>query len=232
MDAGSDGRGAPMIHVFLVDDHGLVRRGMRAYLELAGDIEVVGEAARGEEALLAVPQLTAAGRRPDVVLTDLVMPGLDGIALIRALRHRYPYLSVVALTGFAEPERVRAALQAGAGGYLLKDADPDQLAAAVRAAYRGEVHLDPAVAKQLSLSLRSPKAHTVATLTRREQAVLALVAEGLSNRDIAHSLSISERTARIHVSNMLIKLGLPSRTQAALWAVREGVLGGPPPVPG
>ncbi len=217
-----------VIHVFLVDDHGLVRRGIRAYLELAGDIEVVGEAARGEEALALIAELAAGCRRPDVVLTDLVMPGMDGIALTRALRHRYPYLRVVALTGFSEPERVHAALQAGAGGYLMKDADPDQVAAAVRTAYRGEVHLDPTVARQLSLSLRSPKPHTAATLTRREQAVLALVAQGLSNRDIARSLSISERTARTHVSNMLIKLGLPSRTQAALWAVREGVTGSPP----
>lgn len=222
---GSDGEAAGpagAIRVFLVDDHSVVRRGMQAYLELIDDIEVVGEAAGGEEALNRIEALSEQGSAPDVVMMDLVMPGMDGIAVTRILRHRFPEVEVIALTSFAEPERVHGALQAGAEGYLLKDAEADQVAAAIRAAHRGEVHLDPAVAKQLSQSLRTPRAQTAEALTNREQEVLKLVATGMSNREIAKSLMISERTARTHVSNMLIKLGLPSRTQAALWAVREG----------
>lgn len=216
------------IRVFLVDDHSVVRRGMRAYFELIDDIDVVGEAARGEDALARIGELAEAGEPPDVVMMDLVMPGMDGIAATRALREQHPGVQVIALTSFAEPERVHGALQAGAEGYLLKDAEADQVAAAVRAAHRGEIHLDPMVAKQLSRSLRTPKPQTAESLTNRERAVLSLVAQGLSNREIARSLAISERTARTHVSNMLIKLGLPSRTQAALWAVREGVVDGLP----
>lgn len=223
-DQLEDSTEVPAVSVFLVDDHSVVRRGMRAYFELVDDIEVIGEAGNGEEALRRIDQLVDAGTPPDVVMMDLVMPGMDGIAVIRALRERHPHIEVIALTSFAEPERVHGALQAGAEGYLLKDAEPDQLAAAVRAAHRGEVHLDPMVAKQLSRSLRLPKAQMADTLTNRERAVLSLVAQGLSNREIARQLGISERTARTHVSNMLIKLGLPSRTQAALWAVREGVI--------
>jgi DNA-binding NarL/FixJ family response regulator len=219
-----DERDGGTINVFLVDDHSVVRRGMRAYLDLVDDIDVVGEAGRGEDALAGIGQLIAEGRSPDVVLMDLVMPGMDGIAVTRTLRQRHPEVQVIALTSFAEPERVHGALQAGAEGYLLKDAEADQVAAAVRAAHRGEVHLDPTVAKQLSLSLRTPKPQTAESLTNRERAVLALVAQGMSNREIARRLEISERTARTHVSNMLIKLGLPSRTQAALWAVREGMV--------
>jgi DNA-binding NarL/FixJ family response regulator len=219
-----DDRDGGTIHVFLVDDHSVVRRGMRAYLDLVDDIDVVGEAGRGEDALAAIGELIAEGRTPDVVLMDLVMPGMDGIAVTRTLRQRHPEVQVIALTSFAEPERVHGALQAGAEGYILKDAEADQVAAAVRAAHRGEVHLDPTVAKQLSVSLRTPKPQTAESLTNRERAVLALVAQGMSNREIARRLEISERTARTHVSNMLIKLGLPSRTQAALWAVREGMV--------
>jgi DNA-binding NarL/FixJ family response regulator len=219
------------IRVFLVDDHSVVRRGMRAYLELVDDIEVVGEAAGGEEALEQIGTMSGEGRPPDVVMMDLVMPGMDGIAVIRLLRERHPEVEVIALTSFAEPERVHGALQAGAEGYLLKDAEADQVAAAIRAAHRGEVHLDPTIAKQLSQSLRTPRSKNADTLTQREREVLRLVARGLSNREIAKSLLISERTARTHVSNMLIKLGLPSRTQAALWAVREGVIDGSAGIP-
>jgi DNA-binding NarL/FixJ family response regulator len=227
----SDAVPAGPIRVFLVDDHSVVRRGMRAYLELVDDIEVVGEAAGGEEALERIGIMSGEGTPPDVVMMDLVMPGMDGIAVTRVLRERHPEVEVIALTSFAEPERVHGALQAGAEGYLLKDAEADQVAAAIRAAHRGEVHLDPTIAKQLSQSLRTPRSKNADTLTQREREVLRLVARGLSNREIAKSLLISERTARTHVSNMLIKLGLPSRTQAALWAVREGVMDGSPGIP-
>jgi len=204
---------------------------MQAYLELVDDIEVVGEAGGGEEALDLIGAMSADGAAPDVVMMDLVMPGMDGIAVTRILRQRHPEVEVIALTSFAEPERVHGALQAGAEGYLLKDAEADQVAAAIRAAHRGEVHLEPTVAKQLSQSLRTPRPQTAEMLTNREREVLRLVATGMSNREIARTLMISERTARTHVSNMLIKLGLPSRTQAALWAVREGVIDGLAGVP-
>jgi DNA-binding NarL/FixJ family response regulator len=154
---------------------------------------------------------------------DIVMPRLDGIATTTELRRRYPDVDVVALTSFSEAERVHAALAAGAAGYLLKDADAEEVVAAVRAAYRGEVHLDPVVARNLTRSLVAP-AQTATTLTPREREILVLVAQGKSNRDIANTLVISERTARTHVSNVLTKLGLASRTQAALWAVREGLV--------
>jgi DNA-binding NarL/FixJ family response regulator len=153
---------------------------------------------------------------------DLQMPTMDGVAATAEIKRRWPEVEVVAVTSFVEEERVRAALEAGATGYLLKDADADEVERAIRAAVRGEMHLDPAVARQLAASLRAP-ASAAATLTPRERDVLALVADGRSNREIARALVVSERTARTHVSNILAKLGLASRTQAALWATREGI---------
>ena len=217
----------PPVRVFVVDDHAVVRRGLRAYLETVGDMEVVGEAADGQEALEQIAALIAAGRPPDVVLMDLLMPGMDGIAATAAITQRHPELGVVAMTSFTQADLVHGALQAGAAGYLLKDAEADEVAAAIRAACRGEVHLDPAIAKQLTRSLVAPKAQTVNTLTDREREVLVLVAKGLSNQQIADSLVISERTARTHVSNILSKLGVASRTQAALLAIREGIAPAP-----
>jgi DNA-binding NarL/FixJ family response regulator len=214
------------IRVFLVDDHAVVRRGMRAFFDMLDDIEVSGEAADGQAALDELAVLAARDELPDVVLMDLLMPRLDGIAATTAIKQRHPDVEVVALTSFSEAERVHAALEAGAAGYLLKDADADELAAAIRAARRGEVHLDPAVARKLTQSLVAPQ-HTATALTTREREVVVLVAQGKSNRDIADALVISERTARTHVSNVLTKLGLASRTQAALWAVREGLVSGP-----
>jgi DNA-binding NarL/FixJ family response regulator len=211
------------IRVFLVDDHTVVRRGMRAFFEMLDDIEVIGEAPDGRRALDEIAVLAARDALPHVVLMDIVMPRLDGIATTTELRRRYPDVDVVALTSFSEAERVHAALAAGAAGYLLKDADAEEVVAAVRAAYRGEVHLDPVVARNLTRSLVAP-AQTATTLTPREREILVLVAQGKSNRDIANTLVISERTARTHVSNVLTKLGLASRTQAALWAVREGLV--------
>ncbi|MGN6757310.1 MAG: response regulator [Thermomicrobiales bacterium] len=213
------------IRVLLVDDHGVVRRGMRAYLDLVDDIVVAGEAADGEQALDQIAGLAAAGAPPDVVLMDILMPRLDGIATTAAIKARYPGVAIVALTSFLEEDKVHAALAAGADGYLLKDAEADEVAAAIRAAQRGEVHLDPAVAARLARTLRAPAApHPLDALTEREREVLVLVARGAANKEIAQRLSISERTARTHVSNVLGKLALPSRTQAALFAVREGLV--------
>jgi DNA-binding NarL/FixJ family response regulator len=215
---------APPIRVMLVDDHGVVRRGMSAYLELLDDIEVIAEAGDGKQAVDRLALLEAEDRLPDVVLMDLLMPRMDGIAATAEIRKRWPEVEVVALTSFIEEEKVHAALQAGAAGYLLKDAEADEVATAVRAAHRGEVHLDPAVAKRLMQSLRSPKREEVEPLTEREREVLVRVARGEANKEIARHLGISERTARTHVSNILGKLGLASRTQAALYAVREGLV--------
>jgi DNA-binding NarL/FixJ family response regulator len=213
--------------VFVVDDHNVVRRGLRAYLESVDDMEVVGEAADGREALDAIAALVAAGGSPDVVLMDLLMPGMDGVTATAAITQRHPDLAVVAMTSFTQADLVHGALEAGAAGYLLKDAEADEVAAAVRAACRGEVHLDAAIAKQLTRSLMAPKPQAADALTDREREVLVLVAQGLSNQQIADALVISERTARTHVSNILSKLGVASRTQAALLAIREGIAPAP-----
>ncbi|GAC1332868.1 MAG: response regulator transcription factor [Chloroflexota bacterium] len=213
------------IRVFLVDDHGVVRQGTRAYLQMLDDIEVVGEASDGQQAVERIAELASRDEAPDVVLMDLVMPRMDGIAATAEIKKQHPDIEVVALTSFIEEEKVHAALQAGAAGYLLKDAEADDVAAAIRSAQRGEVHLDPAVAKRLMQSLRSPKPQEmVEPLTEREREVLVLVAQGRTNKEIGRYLGISERTARTHVSNILGKLGLASRTQAALYAVREGLV--------
>jgi DNA-binding NarL/FixJ family response regulator len=195
---------------------------VRAYLDLIEDITVTGEAGNGQEALDRIAVLEPAGTLPDVVLMDLVMPGMDGIEATRQLKARWPVIEVVAVTSFLEESKVRAALEAGAAGYLLKDAEADEVAAAIRAAAAGECHLDPAVGKLLAATLRAPRS-AAGSLTAREREVLTLIAEGATNRQIARRLSVTERTARTHVSNILGKLGLTSRTQAALWAVREGL---------
>jgi DNA-binding NarL/FixJ family response regulator len=215
------------IRVFVVDDHTVVRRGLRAYLDVVDDMGVVGEAADGQDALERIAVLVAAGRPPDVVLMDLLMPGMDGVTATAAITQRHPEMAVVAMTSFTQADKVHGALQAGAAGYLLKDAEADEVAAAIRAACRGEVHLDPAIARQLTRSLLTPQSQTVNALTDREREVLVLVAQGLSNQQIADALVISERTARTHVSNILSKLGVASRTQAALMAIREGIAPAP-----
>jgi DNA-binding NarL/FixJ family response regulator len=224
----ADAPGQRPVRVFVVDDHTVVRRGLQAYLETVDDMEVIGEAAEGREALDGIAALVAAGRPPDVVLMDLLMPGMDGVTATGAITQRYPEMEVVAMTSFAEADKVQGALRAGAAGYLLKDAEADEVTTAIRAARRGEVHLDPAIAKQLTRSLVASKPQTVTALTDREREILALVAQGLSNQQIADALVISERTARTHVSNILSKLGLASRTQAALLAIREGIAPTPP----
>ncbi|GAB2859887.1 response regulator transcription factor [Actinocorallia aurea] len=214
------------IRVVVVDDHNVVRKGLQLFFGMLDDIEVVGEAADGRHALDLLGFLSAEEALPDVVLMDLEMPRMDGIAAIAEIKKLYPAVEVVALTSFSEAERVHLALEVGAAGYLLKDADADEVGVAVRAAHRGEIHLDAAVVGKLTRSLRQP-AETGAVLTPREREILELVARGHSNRDIAKALMISERTTRTHVSNMLGKLGLVSRTQAALWAIREGIAPGP-----
>ena len=213
------------IRVLLVDDHGVVRRGIEAYLDLVDDIEMLGEAGNGREALARVAEMDAAGRPPDVVLMDLLMPEMDGIAATTAIKERWPEIEVVALTSFIEEDKIHGALQAGATGYLLKDAAATEVAAAIRAAHQGEMHLAPAVARRLAESLRAPtREKPIEPLTEREREVLGLVAQGKANKEIARQLEISERTVRTHVSSILGKLGLVSRTQAALYAVREGLV--------
>jgi DNA-binding NarL/FixJ family response regulator len=213
------------IRVLLVDDHAVVRRGLFAFLDSEPDLEVVGEAEGGAQALELLDRLGSEGRRPHAVLMDLAMEPLDGIETTRQIRSRYSDVEVVALTSFGEEERVRAALEAGASGYLLKDSDADEVSAAIRAAHRGELPLDPAIARGLTSSLREESRSGLdADLTTRELDVLQLLGAGKTNRQIAAELEISERTARTHVSNILGKLDLTSRTQAALWAVREGLV--------
>jgi DNA-binding NarL/FixJ family response regulator len=211
--------------VLVVDDHAVVRRGLLAFLDSEPDLEVVGEAEGGAQALELLARLASEGREPDVVLMDLKMEPLDGIESTRQIRSRHSEVDVVALTSFGEDERVHAALEAGASGYLLKDSDADEVSAAIRAAHRGELPLDPAIARELTSSLRSEsRAAPDAELTARELEVLRLLGAGKANKEIAAELQISERTARTHVSSILSKLDLTSRTQAALWAVREGLV--------
>ena len=213
--AGPDGAAAGRITVLIVDDHTVVRRGLRGFFDLLDDIEVVGEAENGQRAVAMVDSM-----HPDVVLMDIVMPAMDGIAAIGEIKHRHPDVEVVALTSFIEEDRVRAALEAGASGYLLKDAEADDVAAAIRRAQAGEVHLDPQVVRMLAQRVRKPRPQHE-PLTEREREVLRLVARGHSNKEIASLLDITERTARTHVSNILGKLDLASRTQAALWAIEH-----------
>lgn len=220
MAEGQQAREGRPIRVLLVDDHAVVRRGLRGFFDLLDDIEVVGEAADGNAAVAEARRL-----EPDVILMDLIMPGLDGLGAISAVRQAQPAIEIVALTSFIEEEKVTAALEAGAAGYLLKDAEAEEVARAVRAAHAGETHLDPAVVRLLAQRMRQRKTQArVEPLTEREREVLALVGRGASNKEIAKALVITERTARTHVSNILGKLGLASRTQAALYAVERNLV--------
>ena len=207
------------IRVLLVDDHAVVRMGLRAFFDLLPDIDVVGEASDGSEGVAMARRLT-----PDVVLMDLLMPNMDGVTAIGRIKAELPETEIVTMTSFIEEEKVTAALEAGASGYVLKDAEAEEVATAVRAAYAGEVHLDPAVARLLAQRMRAKKAgedEPVEPLTDREKDVLRLLGQGMSNKEIGSALFITERTARTYVSNILGKLGLASRTQAALWAVEH-----------
>jgi two-component system, NarL family, response regulator LiaR len=204
------------IRVLLVDDHNVVRRGLGALLKTYDDIEVVGEAGGGEEGVTRAAQLL-----PDVVLMDLVMPGMDGIEATRRIRIVSPSTQVIVLTSYSEDERIFPAIKAGALSYLLKDLGPEEVVRAIRAARRGEATLHPTVAARLVQELTSARSSPLDELTEREREVLALIARGMSNADIAERLVIGERTVKTHVSNILSKLHLQDRTQAALLALRE-----------
>jgi NarL family two-component system response regulator LiaR len=208
------------IRVLITDDHSIVRKGIRALLATEPDIEVVGEAGDGAEAAAQAQAL-----HPDVILMDLVMPKVDGIEATRRILAQQPEMRILVLTSFAADDKVFPAIKAGALGYLLKDSGPDELVQAIHQVHRGEPSLEPSIARKVLLELSQPPKTplTAEPLTEREVDVLRLVAQGRSNRDIAEELVITEMTVRTHVSNILGKLHLASRTQAALYALREGL---------
>jgi NarL family two-component system response regulator LiaR len=204
----------------LVDDHAVVREGLRTFLDLQEDMEVVGEAEDGRQAVAEAERLA-----PDVILMDLVMPVLDGVGAMRELRQKLPRVRVIVLTSFAEDDRLLPAIQAGAAGYLMKNVQPKELARAIRAAHNGEALLDPAVAARLVEAIAQPAGEEPRDeLTPREHEVLELIGQGLSNKRIALELGVSEKTVKTHVGHVLAKLGVTDRTQAALLAVRSGLL--------
>jgi DNA-binding NarL/FixJ family response regulator len=211
------------IRVLVVDDHPVVRQGLRTFLDLQGDITVVGEAADGEACVAAAEEL-----HPDVVLLDLRMPGADGLVALNGLRERDNPARVLVITSFTDPSAVLPAVRAGAAGYVYKDVDPPALAAAIRAVHAGHVLLHPDVADLLATGEAAgatPTGRPAVRLTDREREVLAEIGRGRSNREIARALSVSEKTVKTHVSAVLAKLGVQDRTQAALYAVRSGLLG-------
>ncbi len=210
------------IRILITDDHAVVRQGLRMFLSLDPGMEIVGEAENGAEALKQVEQLM-----PDVVLMDLLMPVMDGIEAIGQIRQRFPEVEVVAMTSVLEDTAVIGAIRAGAIGYLLKNTEADALCAAIRAAAQGKVQLVPEAARMLMREVRLPESKEergVDALTARETDVLRLVAGGYANKEIARSLDISDKTVKTHVSSVLSKLGVQSRTQAALFAARTGLV--------
>ncbi|HEY4688221.1 MAG TPA: response regulator transcription factor [Anaerolineae bacterium] len=206
------------IRVMLVDDHTMVRRGLATFLKVFDDLELAGEAASGDAAIQLCAQVL-----PDVVLMDMVMPDMDGATATRAVRQQFPSVQVIALTSFKEEGLIQSALQAGAIGYLLKDVSADELARAIRAAHAGRATLSPEAAQALVHAASQPPApgHD---LTERERAVLALMVEGLNNTEIADKLVVSPSTIKSHVSNILAKLGVASRTEAVALAVRHRLI--------
>ena len=205
------------IRILIADDHNVVRQGLRMFLGLDPELEVIGEARDGAEALLRAHEL-----HPDVVLIDLLMPVMDGIAAIGAIRRELPDIEVIALTSVLDDSSVIGAVRAGAIGYLLKDTEANDLCRAIKAAAAGQVQLSPKVAARLMREVRAPDSPEA--LTEREIDVLRLLAQGQANKQIAHNLRIGEKTVKTHVSNILAKLRVPSRTQAALYAVRIGLV--------
>ncbi len=205
------------IRVLVADDHSVVRRGLRGFLELNDEFELVGEASNGEEAVQMAQQL-----KPDVVLMDILMPKMDGIEATAAIRKALPDTEVIALTSVLEDASVVGAVRAGAIGYLLKDTEDDELCRAIKAAAAGQVQLSPQAAARLVREVRAPESPEA--LSERETDVLRLIAQGHSNKEIADALALSDKTVKTHVSRILGKLSLPSRTQAALYAVRIGLV--------
>jgi DNA-binding NarL/FixJ family response regulator len=205
------------IRVLIADDHSVVRQGLRMFLELEADIELVGEAANGVEAVDLARQF-----KPDVVLMDLLMPKMDGVSATETIRSELPDTQVVALTSVLEDQAIFDAIRVGAISYLLKETKSDKLCEAIRAAAAGEVRLSPQVAARLMREVSAPESPE--TLTERETEVLRVLARGLSNTEIAEALFITEATVKTHVSNILAKLGLPSRTRAALYALKIGLI--------
>jgi NarL family two-component system response regulator LiaR len=215
------------ITVMIVDDHAVVRQGIRALLDAEGGFEVVGEAGSGGEAALLAAALLAADLAPDVVLMDLVMPEMDGVTATRLIKQHSPRSQVIVVTSYHEDEHIYPAIRAGALSYLLKSVGLDELVGAVRKAARGEATLHPHVAARLAQELHGASAGTrwlYDTLSEREREVLGLIATGLTNAQIAERLVISERTVKSHVNNILSKLQVADRTQAAIFAWREGVI--------
>jgi NarL family two-component system response regulator LiaR len=207
-----------VIRVLVIDDHAVVRQGLRSFLELQDGIEVVGDAADGRAGVAAAEEL-----RPDVALVDLVMPELDGVAVLRAIRERVPGCRAIVLTSFLDDDKLLPALRAGAAGYLLKNAAPAEVVRAIRAAHAGEAILDPVVAARLVEALGRDE-EPLDRLTPREREVLVLLARGYANKRIALELGLSEKTVKTHVGHVLAKLGVTDRTQAALVAVRAGLV--------
>jgi NarL family two-component system response regulator LiaR len=209
-----------MIRVLIVDDHAIVRKGIRALLTESGGFEIVAEVADGEEAVRSAEET-----RPDVILMDLLMPGMDGIEATRRITYSRPETRILVLTSFAADNKLFPAIKAGASGYLLKDSSPEALVRAIHQVHRGEPALHPVIARKLLQEVAEPAIPkpTPEALTAREMTVLQLIAQGLSNQEIADELVVSEPTVRAHVSRILSKLHLASRTQAALYAVREGL---------
>jgi DNA-binding NarL/FixJ family response regulator len=206
------------IRILIVDDHSVVRQGLRMFLGLDPDLEIVGEAENGAEAVRL-----AAALSPDVVLMDMLMPVMDGIAATGEIRREMPDTEVIALTSVLEDAAVIGAIKAGAIGYLLKDTQSDELRRAIKAAAAGQVQLSPAAAARLMREVRAPEMPAAETLTERESDVLRLIAQGKANKEIAQALVIGEKTVKTHVSNILQKLGVQSRTQAALYAAQNGL---------
>ena len=212
--------GSEKIAVVLVDDHAIVRQGLRTYLELQPDIEVVGEASDGREAIGVVRDTL-----PDIVLMDLVMPNSDGVEATRAITGMAPSTRVIVLTSFSEDEKVFASIKAGAQGYLMKDVLPSDLVKAIRTVYKGEAQLDPEIARKLMHEFTNPQPTAPRhDLTERELEVLRLIAHGKTNKDISEDLVLSEKTVKTHVSNILQKLHLSDRTQAAVYALRQKIV--------